>query len=50
MTSSGFNEISFSVDAPTQYYAEARVKAMGNAEDRASKLASLADVKLGKPF
>ena len=42
--------ISFSVDDPIPYYAEARVKAIGNAEDKASKLASLADVKLGKPF
>lgn len=42
--------IRFSVDDPTPYYAEARAKAIENTEEKASKLASLADVKLGEPF
>jgi len=43
------NNISFSVDDPTQYYAEAREKAMTDAYDKAQQLASLSKVTLGKP-
>ena len=41
--------ISFSVDDPTPYYEEARAEAMKDAKSKASQLADLADVKLGKP-
>jgi len=44
------NNISFSVDDPTQYYTEAREKAMADATDRAEQLASLGKVTLGKPI
>jgi hypothetical protein len=40
--------ISFSVDDPTPYYAEARSKAVKDAENKARQLADLAGVKLGK--
>ena len=41
--------ISFSVDDPTPYYEEARAKAVEDARDKASQLAELAGVTLGKP-
>ncbi len=41
-------DISFSVDNPTQYYEEARSKAMEDAKNKANQLADLAGVKLGK--
>ena len=43
------NNISFSVDDPSAYYEEARVKAMADAETSAEHLAELAGVTLGKP-
>jgi uncharacterized protein YggE len=43
------DSISFSVDDPTQYYGEARQKAMADAENKAKQLASLSGVTLGKP-
>jgi uncharacterized protein YggE len=43
------NNISFSVDDPTAYQREARDKAMADARNKAEQLASLAEVKLGKP-
>ena len=44
------NYISFSVDDPTRYHDEARDKAMADARGKAEQLASLAEVKLGKPI
>lgn len=41
--------ISFTVDDPTPYYELAREEAMADARAKAEKLASLADVRLGKP-
>ncbi len=41
--------ISFSVDDPSDYYEEAREKAMADAEAKAKQLAKLAGVTLGKP-
>jgi len=41
--------VSFTVDDPTPYYEEARGKAMENARDKATQLAALAGVELGKP-
>jgi len=41
--------ISFTVDDPTPYYAEARTKAMEDAKNRAKQLADLAGVGLGTP-
>lgn len=41
--------ISFTVDNPTTYYAQAREKAMADAKAKAEQMANLADVKLGKP-
>lgn len=41
--------ISFTVDDPTNYYGEARKKAMADAEAKAQQLADLAGVKLGRP-
>ncbi len=41
--------ISFSLDDPTPYYEEARSKAIKDAENKATQLADLAGVKLGKP-
>jgi len=43
------NNISFSVDDPTPYYADARQKAMADAKAKAEQLADLAGVNLGKP-
>jgi uncharacterized protein YggE len=42
------NGISFSVENPSQYYAEARNLAMQDASNKAQKLAELSGVKLGK--
>jgi uncharacterized protein len=42
------NNISFSVEKPEQYYAQAREKAVEDAKARATQLASLAGVTLGK--
>jgi uncharacterized protein len=44
------NSIQFTVEDPTVYYDEAREKAMADAQDTATQLASLSDVKLGKPI
>ncbi len=41
--------INFSVDDPTAYYKEARDKAMSDARNKGEQLATLAEVKLGKP-
>lgn len=41
--------INFTVDDPTPYYEEARSKALEDAENKATQLADLAGVKLGKP-
>lgn len=43
------DSISFSVDDPSPYYQEARAEAMADAKAKASQLAELADVTLGKP-
>ncbi len=43
------NSIIFTVDDPTDYYEEAREKAMEDAEAKAQQLADLAGVDLGKP-
>jgi len=43
------NNISFSVDDPTPYYADARQKAITDAKAKAGQLADLAGVNLGKP-
>ena len=43
------NSISFSIDDPSDYYEEAREKAMADAKAKAEQLAELADVTLGKP-
>jgi uncharacterized protein YggE len=42
------NGVSFSVDQPEQYYAQAREAAMKNAADKAAQLAKLAGVPMGK--
>ncbi|MFQ5925614.1 MAG: SIMPL domain-containing protein [Dehalococcoidia bacterium] len=42
--------VSFTVDDPSQYHAEARAQAMANAKAEAQQLADLAGVQLGKPF
>ncbi len=44
------NSISFVVDDPTDYYEEAREKAMADAKAKAKQLADLARVELGKPI
>jgi uncharacterized protein len=44
------NSISFAVDNPEQYYAEARQKAMNDAKTKALQLATLGGVTLGKPI
>ena len=44
------NSISFTVDDPSDYYEEAREKAIADAKAKAKQLADLADVKLGKPI
>jgi len=43
------NSISFTVDDPTEYYDEAREKAMENAGEKAKQLAKLAKIDLGNP-
>jgi len=43
------DSIDFSVDDPSNYYDEARQKAMAEARDKAEQLAELAGVTLGKP-
>ncbi len=43
------NSISFTVDDPADYKVEARDKAMADAQAKASQLAELSDVKLGRP-
>jgi hypothetical protein len=43
------NGISFSVEDPTNYYQQARGKAMTDAKNKAEQLAKLAGVTLGKP-
>jgi uncharacterized protein YggE len=43
------NSIGFTVDDPTPYYEQARVKAVDDAAAKANKLADTAGVKLGKP-
>jgi len=43
------NNVSFSVDDPTPYYADARQKAMADARAKAEQLADLAGLNLGKP-
>ncbi len=43
------NGISFTIDDPARYNAEAREKAMADAEAKAKQLANLGGVKLGKP-
>ena len=42
------DSINFSVDDPSEYYGEAREKAMADAKAKAQQLAGLADVTLGK--
>jgi len=42
------NSVTFSVDNPEQYYTQARQLAMNDAADKASQLAKLAGVTLGK--
>lgn len=42
-------DISFTVDDPTPYYEEARSEAMQDAKNKATQLADLAGVQLGKP-
>ena len=43
------NNIAFSVDDPSEYYAEAREEAMNDAKEKAEQLADLAGVELGLP-
>ncbi len=43
------DNISFSIDDPSDYYEEAREKAMADAKAKAEQLAELADITLGKP-
>jgi hypothetical protein len=43
------NNVSFTVDDPTFYYAQARVKAIADAAAKAQILAQTANVTLGKP-
>jgi len=43
------NGINFSIDDPSEYYEEARIKAVADAEATAKNLAELAGVSLGKP-
>lgn len=44
------NSIGFSVDDPSQYQEQARVKAVADAANKAKKLADAAGIKLGKPI
>ena len=43
------DSVGFTVDDPTEYYEEAREKAVADAEAKAKQLAEVAGVKLGKP-
>jgi len=43
------DSIDFSIDDPSEYYDEAREEAMADAKAKAEQLASLAEVRLGKP-
>ena len=43
------DSIGFSIDDPSDYYEEARKKAMADAEAKAGQLAELAGITLGKP-
>jgi len=43
------DSIGFTIDDPSAYYAEARQKAVADAEAKAKQLAEVAGVKLGKP-
>jgi len=43
------NNISFTVDDPTDYYEEVREKAMADAKAKAKQLADLAGIDVGKP-
>jgi len=43
------DSMSFSIDDPSDYYEEAREKAMADAQTKAEQLARLGEVKLGKP-
>ena len=43
------NSVTFSVEDPTKYYADARVLAMNDANNTAEQLAELGGVTLGKP-
>ncbi len=47
--STRINNISFTIDDPTDYYEEAREMAMEDAKEKAEQLAKLAKVDLGKP-
>ena len=44
------NGVSFTIDDPSKYYAEARAEAVGDAKEKAQQLADLAGVQLGAPF
>ena len=44
------NSIQFSIDDPTVYTDQARAKAMADAKDTATQLATLSNVKLGNPI
>ncbi len=44
------NNISFTVDDPSQFLTQARQKAMADAQAKAKQLADLSNVKLGKPI
>ena len=44
------NGVSFTMDDPSKYYAEARAEAVGDAKEKAQQLADLAGVQLGAPF
>ena len=44
------SSVNFTVDDPSAYYAEAREKAMADAQKKAEQLADLADIFLGDPI
>lgn len=44
------NGVSFTLDDPSKYYAEARAEAVADATGKAQQLADLAGVQLGAPF
>ena len=44
------NNIQFTIDNPTDYYDQAREKAMADAKDTATQLAELSNIKLDKPI